>query len=321
MNTHRIVSISALVVLLVLSLHAPADDFPAAYIQKGLVEAQKTVSVDTSHIAEGGLLTVTYIGRPVYIYRRTAADIAALESKTGPDLADPDSKDLARSIRHEYGSSSSTVWARLLLLAQPIAQKTPFRSLDKKLLVIAGWSPESGCVLTLMNDPQKRSSPTEIFSDTCTGAKFDAAGRVFKGFLQSNRFALNNIAIPPYQIAPDGKLTIGPAGGQQLPELNYPLRDLYQNLDATRLLITAASFNDIDTVRAALGKGANAAFYRTRERSPIDAAVIGSSMEIVQLLVAHGARPTPNTLALAKLVDRPEVIELLTPLNGRFKKK
>jgi len=320
MNIPRIVSISFLA-LLGFSLPACADDFPAAYIAKGLADAKNPVTVDVSKLAEGNLLSVNYAGRPVYIYRRTAADIAALEHPPAVKLVDADGKFLLVSIRHEYGSSSSTVWARLLLLAQPIAQQLPYRSVDKKLLVVAGWSPESGCVLEFTSDPLQRTDPAAIFSDTCTGAKFDAAGRVFAGLLLSNKFASNNLAVPPYRFDADGKLVLGPASGQTIPELNFPLRDLYQNLDATKLLVAAASFNDMDTVQAALKKGANAAYYRARERSPIDAAVLGSSIDVVKLLIVHGARPTPNTLQLAKLVNRPEVIELLQPANAGTQKK
>ncbi len=325
MKTSRIVSRSFLALLAVsligASFAACADDFPDAFIAKGLAEAKNPVTVDVSQLAEGKLLSVNYAGRPVYIYRRTAADITALEHPPAAKLVDADGKFLLQSIRHEYGSSSSTVWARLLLLAQPITQQRPYRSLDKTLLVVAGWSPESGCVLEFVSDPQQRTDPAAIFSDVCTGAKFDTAGRVFAGLLMSNKFASNNLAVPPYHFDAAGKLVLGPASGQTIPELNFPLRDLYQNLDATKLLVAAASFNDMDTVRAALQKGANAAYYRVRERSPIDAAVLGSSIDIVKLLIAHGAKPTPNTLALAKLVDRPEVIALLQPPNSGAKPK
>ena len=37
--------------------------------------------------------------------------------------------------------------------------------------------------------------------------------------------------------------------------------------------------------------------------SPLDSAIIGSSIEIINLLIAHGPKPTPNSLTLAQAVN------------------
>lgn len=294
------------------AIQARADGFPESYVEKGLIEAKQGVSVDVGKLAAGELLAVEYAGRPVFVYRRTASDIAALEAAHERGLVDPRGKNLRASLLSEYGSSSSAVWARLLVLSQPIAQKFPFRSIDKELMVAAGWGPGSGCSLKFVN-PIERTTPNVIFLDPCTGAQFDAAGRVSASSptswgVQSPSF---NMAVPPYRVSQGDRLEIGPAEGQIIPELNFSRQELYRDDEPTKLLISAARYNDIETIRAALKKGAKADYFKRGEGSPIDAAVVGSSMEVIRLLVAHGAKQTPNTLNAASFVGRQEVIEYL----------
>jgi hypothetical protein len=195
------------------------------------------------------------------------------------------------------------------LLSQPIGQKYPFRSIDKELMVIAGWGPGSGCSLTFI-DPKKRTTPNVIFRDPCTGAQFDAAGKVL-GLSRAESTPSFNLAVPPYSVGQGGRLVIGPAPGQIIPELNFSREELYRENEPTKLLISAARYNDIDTIRAALIKGAKADYFKPGEGSPIDAAAIGSSMEIIKLLVANGAKQTPNTVNAASFVGRQDVIEYL----------
>ena len=104
---------------------------------------------------------------------------------------------------------------------------------------------------------------------------------------------------------------IGPAPKQKIPELNFTRDDFYHEKDPTKILIMAARYNDIDTAKVALNQGAKADFFKPGEGSPIDAAIIGSSMDVIKLLIAHGAKATPNSFNAAKAVNRQEVIELL----------
>jgi len=128
------------------------------------------------------------------------------------------------------------------------------------------------------------------------------------------RRASSNLSVPPYQLIQGNKLIIGPKPGEAIPELNFSRNELYADKDPTKLLIAAARYNDIETVHAALKAGAKADYFRHGEGSPIDAAVIGSSMEVIKLLVAHGARQTPNTVNGASFVGRQEVVEYLKSL-------
>lgn len=300
-------------ILVTCASKATADGFPAEYIREQLAEAKRSITVDVRHLAGGELLAVQYVGRPVFVYRRTPSDIRDIETADENALADPLANRLRASIRSEYGSSSSAIWARLLLLSQPIAKSQPFRSIDNTLAVVAGWSPESGCLLTFV-EPKDRTAPGVLFRDPCTGARFDAAGRALASTLSisaGKRNATYNLAVPPYRIEQGYKLIIGPRPDEIIPELNFSRHELYLDSDPTKLLIAAARYNDIETVRAALNAGAKANYYKHGEGSPIDAAAIGSSMEVIRLLVSHGARQTPNTANAASFLGRQEVLKVV----------
>lgn len=196
------------------------------------------------------------------------------------------------------------------MLSQPIARRQPFRSIDNTLTVVAGWSPESGCTLAWVK-PKERTTTGALFRDPCTGAQFDAAGRALAGVLSTPAGARKvryNLAVPPYRIEQGENLIIGPRPDELIPELDFSRDELYPDKNPTKLLITGARYNDIETVRAALRSGAKADFYNPGEGSSIDAAIIGSSMEVIKLLVDHGARRTPNTVNAAAAVGRQEVL-------------
>jgi hypothetical protein len=49
--------------------------------------------------------------------------------------------------------------------------------------------------------------------------------------------------------------------------------------------------------------------------SPLDAAIIGSSMKIIELLIATGAKPTQHSLNAANFVKRHEVVNLVMEMQ------
>lgn len=300
-------------IFLSLTLNVSADNFPDGYIQSQISTAKQGLTVNLEQIAPGELLTVEYVGRPIFIYRRTPTDIHNIENVNVNMLADAESNRLSSSILSEYGSTSSAVWTRLLILGKKIALINSFRSIEKNLLVVAGWSPESGCALVWVK-PRDRTSKGEIFRDPCTGAQFDAAGRIFKSELSTvagKRDAWYNLAVPPYRVEKSGKLVIGPTPSESIPELNFSHDELYLDKTPTKLLMYAARYNDMETVKAALKAGANVNYFKLGEGSPIDAAVIGSSMEIIELLVKHGAMRTPNTINAALFLGRYEILQIV----------
>ena len=290
---------------------AQADAFPENYIGRALHEASKPVTVDIAHLAEGEVLSVQYIGRPVYVYRRTPSDIARLIEQSGSELQDPNNEDFREAVRHEFGSTSSAVWARLLLAGKADAMAVPTRSRSKEIFVVGGWGPGSGCRLVPANRGDRPAAGV-VFSDPCTGAAFDAAGRLFSRVTvpTDSPPAVFNLAIPPYRIEGD-RVIIGLLAGQALPPLPFSKAELCPENSPNQRLICAARYNDIESVREALGAGADANYYRPGAGSPIDAAIIGSSLEVIELLLKHGAKPTPNSDKAAQFVQREDVLALL----------
>ena len=132
-----------------------ADEYPSSYIERQLADAQKVIEIDVSNIEPGELISVEYVDRFVWVYRRTAKDLAVLPKSDKSHLADPESENLTSSIEASYGSSSSYVWARLLLVDQPEIEKLPFRSKKDRFFVVGGWSPHSGCALSLATPEQR----------------------------------------------------------------------------------------------------------------------------------------------------------------------
>jgi len=308
----RVCAALATLGLCLLASRACADAFPDDYISHGLAAASRGVTVDVAHLNEGEMLSVLYVGRPVYVYRRTPSDVAWLQREADSRLQDPRNQGFRESVRREFGSTSSTVWARLLLAAESTAIHTPSRSLDSAILVIAGWGPSSGCALALA-PPGDRAGTSVVFHDPCTDAAFDAAGRVFSRTpsTDASQFPpILNIAVPPYQV--DGHhVLLGPAAGQALPPLRFSKAELCERRSPTQSLICAARYNDIESVREALSAGADVNYFRPGEGSPIDAAIIGSSIEVIDLLLEHGARPTPNSEGAARFVQRGDDVLIL----------
>lgn len=294
------------------SLCIAADRFPDDYIAKYQAEAIRGLSVDVSRLAAGEFLTAEFVGRPVFIYRRTADDIARLEKPSDSRLVDPDNRGFNESLRIEFGSSSSLVWTQLLLAAETISKKHTFRSLERTLMVLGGWAPGSGCALAV-TPANERTAKGYLFRDPCSGATFDAAGRVFQsplGEMSDSRVLPINVAVPPYQVERQ-RVLLGSGNAKSLPTLPFSAAQLYGSGSPTQRLIGAARYNDIRAAREAIRAGADVRYFRPGEGSPLDAAIIGSSMEIVKLLLQHGAKVTPNSENAARAVGRDEVLELL----------
>lgn len=144
-----------------------------------------SVEADIADIAPGGVKTVEWRGKPVWIMRRTPdmlAGLSALDDK----LVDP------KSERDQ----------------QPAYAKNPHRSIKEEFLVALGICTHLGCSPNVA--PQGTMNPS-VDSDwsggffcPCHGSTFDMAGRVFK-----NKPAPTNLEIPPHKYLSDSKLLIG----------------------------------------------------------------------------------------------------------------
>ena len=145
------------------------------------------VEVDIGGLKPGEKMTVEWRGKPVWVVRRTPAQLAELP-KNDPQLADPKSERKAYPI--------------------PDYAKNENRSIKPEYLVVVGICSHLGC------------SPSEKFASgaqpslpddwkggflcPCHGSTFDMAGRVFK-----NKPAPDNLEVPPHMYLSDSRILIG----------------------------------------------------------------------------------------------------------------
>ena len=145
------------------------------------------VQVDLSSIQPGEKLTVEWRGKPVWIVRRTAEQVAGLK-KLDSQLADPQSE------RKQYPT--------------PEYAKNEYRSIKPEYFVGVGICSHLGCSpidkFTPGAQPSLPDDWTGGFLCPCHGSTFDLAGRVFK-----NKPAPDNLEVPPHLYLSDSTLLIG----------------------------------------------------------------------------------------------------------------
>ena len=146
------------------------------------------VEADISSLQPGEMMTVEWRGKPVWIVRRTPAQLAELP-KLDPELADPDS---------ERTNFSTT----------PAYARNDWRSIKPEYLVVVGICTHLGCSPTAKFTPGPQPSlPADWeggFLCPCHGSTFDLSGRVFK-----DKPAPDNLEVPPYMYLSDSRLIIG----------------------------------------------------------------------------------------------------------------
>ena len=150
--------------------------------------AGAAVEADISGLKPGEKMTVEWRGKPVWIVRRTEAQLAELP-KLDKELADPASK-------------------RTNFAGTPEYARNEWRSIKKEYLVVVGICSHLGCspIEKFVSGPQP-SLPNDWeggFLCPCHGSTFDMAGRVFKG-----KPAPDNLEVPPYRYLSDTRLIIG----------------------------------------------------------------------------------------------------------------
>jgi ubiquinol-cytochrome c reductase iron-sulfur subunit len=144
-----------------------------------------SVTVDIGDLPAGGMKTVEWRGKPVWIVRRTAGMLASL-AKVEPQLADP-------------ASAKDDL---------PEALRNPGRSIRPEVFVAIGICTHLGCSPTEVpaggSNPSVGADWPGGFFCPCHGSTFDLAGRVFR-----NKPAPTNLEIPPHRYLSETRLVIG----------------------------------------------------------------------------------------------------------------
>ncbi|MBU6257659.1 MAG: ubiquinol-cytochrome c reductase iron-sulfur subunit [Burkholderiales bacterium] len=143
------------------------------------------VEVDLTDIPPGGIKTVAWRGKPVWVVRRTPAMIAALQGHDD-QLVDP------RSNTDQ----------------QPAYARNAARSIRPEWFVAVGVCTHLGCS---PGSVPKGSANPSLPADwpggyycPCHGSTFDGAGRVFR-----NKPAPINLEIPPHRYASETRIVVG----------------------------------------------------------------------------------------------------------------
>ena len=150
--------------------------------------AGAAVEVDISALKSGEKMTVEWRGKPVWIVKRTPAQLTAL-SKVDALLADPKSARKADELT-------------------PLYARNEDRSIKPEILVVVGICSHLGCSPSDKFTPGAQASLPDDWAGgflcPCHGSTFDMAGRVYK-----NKPAPDNLEVPPHMYLSDTRLIIG----------------------------------------------------------------------------------------------------------------
>ena len=145
------------------------------------------IEVDIASLPVGQILEVSFQGKPVWVLKRSSTMVDALRRHEAI-LLDPAS---------EHAD-------------QPACVKGAGRSIRDDIFVCIGLCTHLECIPSAALESGERSGLGEDwpggFICPCHGARFDLAGRVFKGSIASK-----NLSIPPYSFLADNRLLIGEA--------------------------------------------------------------------------------------------------------------
>ncbi|MBA3326595.1 MAG: ubiquinol-cytochrome c reductase iron-sulfur subunit [Rhodobacteraceae bacterium] len=143
------------------------------------VQALSSIRVDVSAIEPGSQLTVKYLGKPVFVRRRTEEDIAEADAEPVNALPDP----LARNANIEPDA--------------PATDANRALGESGEWLVMVGVCTHLGCV------PLSDAGDFGGWFCPCHGSHYDTAGRVRRGP------APENLYIPVASFVEEGVLQLG----------------------------------------------------------------------------------------------------------------
>ena len=143
------------------------------------------VEIGINKLEPGRMITVKWRGKPVWILRRTEANLETLQQLAHlAKLRDPDSA----------------------AKQQPDYAQNQYRSIRSDVFVTVGICTHLGCVPTYLSTGAD-AGENPLYFCPCHGSKFDLAGRVFK-----NVPAPSNLVVPPHRYIGDDTLEIGVDG-------------------------------------------------------------------------------------------------------------
>jgi len=164
------------------------------------IAAGAPVDVDLTAMQPGQQLKILWRGRPIFIVRRTPAELAMLQKPQDTGLLrDPNSS----------------------ALQQPDYAKNWHRSINPEYLVLVGICTHLGCI------PEFEPSlggwlganwPGGYFCP-CHGSKYDLAGRVFSGVP-----APYNLPVPPYHFTSKTAIRVG----ENPPKSTFDFSEIWQ---------------------------------------------------------------------------------------------
>ena len=150
--------------------------------------AGAAVEADIGGLKPGEMMTVEWRGKPVWIVRRTPAQVQALP-KLDAQLADPKSARKPDELTPAYARNEN-------------------RSRKPEYLVVVGICSHLGCSpsekFAIGAQPSLPDDWQGGFLCPCHGSTFDMAGRVYK-----NKPAPDNLEVPPHVFLTDTRLLIG----------------------------------------------------------------------------------------------------------------
>jgi ubiquinol-cytochrome c reductase iron-sulfur subunit len=140
-----------------------------------------TKEIDITKLGPGQILAEHWLGKPLYVLKRTRETLDRLQRDT-LHLADS-------------GSSAST---------QPLGARNPLRSITPEIFVAWSVCTHLGCAVAFRGPGSWDDFPPEyhngVFYCPCHSSAYDLAGRVWKGMP-----APRNLEIPNYEII-DGRI-------------------------------------------------------------------------------------------------------------------
>lgn len=159
------------------------------------VLALASIEIDLAPIQPGQSVTFTWRSHPLFVRRRTPAEIEAARSVAVDDLLDP----VARNANLPE-NAPATDGNRL---SPNVGGQQPAQTERRsEWLVVQGICTHLGCTPEA-STPQARKGDYGGWLCACHGSQYDTAGRVRVGP------APRNLDVPPYQFLSDTRIRVG----------------------------------------------------------------------------------------------------------------